>query len=98
MPSRPHSTSPPQPKISAILCTYDRAKLLGRAIESVLEQTFADFELIVVDDGSTDGTSRLALGFAMRDPRVVYVRQTNRGLRRGGRAITSLRRGTSHAA
>jgi len=44
------------PKVSVIIPTYNRAHLVGRAIQSVLDQTYKDFELIVVDDGSIDNT------------------------------------------
>lgn len=50
------------PKISVIIPTFNRAYVLKRAIDSVLEQTYKDFELIIVDDGSTDETSKLLLG------------------------------------
>ncbi len=48
------------PLVSVIIPTYNRKNLLPRALQSVLNQSFTDFELIVVDDGSTDGTSELA--------------------------------------
>jgi glycosyltransferase involved in cell wall biosynthesis len=51
------------PLASVIIPTYNRARLLGRAIESVLAQTFHDYELIVVDDGSTDSTRELLATF-----------------------------------
>lgn len=61
------------PEISVILTTYNRAGFfLGRAIQSILSQTFQDYELIVVDDASTDNTRRLVRSFD--DPRIVYFR------------------------
>lgn len=67
------------PLVSVIIPAYNRADLLPRAMQSVLAQTFADWELIVVDDGSTDGTQEAAARFA--DPRVRVVRHDrNRGL------------------
>src|SRR5687767_7523259 len=59
------------PVVSVVLPTYNRAPLLGRAIRSVLGQSYTDFELIVVDDGSTDGTSGVVAGF--RDKRIRYL-------------------------
>jgi len=63
-------------KISVIIPTYNRQEFLVRAIESVLGQTCADFELIVVDDGSTDDTPRCVAGYGGQ---VRYVYQENRG-------------------
>ncbi len=66
------------PLVSVIIPTYNRAHLLGRAIQSVLDQTFEDYELIVVDDASTDDTEEIVNAFS--DPRLRYVRHgENRG-------------------
>src|SRR5262245_20604446 len=65
-----------QPLVSVIIPCYNHAHYLGEAIESVLAQTVQDFEIIVVDDGSTDSTADVAA----RYPRVRYVRQNNQGL------------------
>jgi len=59
------------PAVSIVIPTYNRAELLGRAIRSVLGQSFTDFELLVVDDGSTDGTSGVVANF--RDGRIRYI-------------------------
>ncbi|OGZ55611.1 MAG: hypothetical protein A3J04_00620 [Candidatus Ryanbacteria bacterium RIFCSPLOWO2_02_FULL_47_14] len=65
--------------VSIGLPTYNRAHLLSRAIESVLAQSFTDFELIVVDDGSTDNTEELVKSF--QDRRIRYLKhENNRGL------------------
>ena len=63
---------------SVIICTHNRADGVVGAIDSVLRQTFTDFEVIVVDDGSTDDTK--ARVSAVADPRVRYVYRENGGL------------------
>ncbi len=66
------------PKVSVIIPTYNRAHLVGRAIQSVLDQTYRDFELIIVDDCSTDNTYEVVTGF--HDERLRYIRHDkNRG-------------------
>ena len=63
--------------VSIVLPTYNRADLLGRAIDSVVAQTYAHWELIVWDDGSTDETRRVVDRYS--DPRIQYLRGTNHG-------------------
>ena len=65
------------PVVSVILPTHNRASYIGEAIESVLAQTFQDWELIIVDDGSTDHTKKLVDSYVQRDPRVHYIWQKN---------------------
>jgi len=66
------------PLVSVIIPTYNRAHLLGRSIQSVLEQTYRNIEVIVVDDASTDDTQEI-LG-SIKDNRVRYIRHNrNRG-------------------
>ena len=66
------------PFFSVVIPTYNRAGFLEAAIESVLDQSFCDFELIVIDDGSTDQTEQLVRDF--KDKRLIYVRQTQGGV------------------
>lgn len=68
-----------KPSVSVIIPTYNRAHLIGRAIQSVLNQTYQDFEIITVDDGSTDNTEEVVRRF--RDERIRYIRhQKNKGV------------------
>ena len=68
------------PRVSVVIPTYNRADRLGGAIDSVLGQTLADLELVVVVDGSTDGTVELLERLAQGDARVRHVVQPNRGV------------------
>jgi len=65
------------PLVSVIIPTFNREACLGRAVDSVLGQTFIDFELIVVDDGSTDDTTGLLDTYG---DRLTRIRQDNRGV------------------
>lgn len=69
-------TATSDPVFSVVIPTYNRAAHLHAAINSVLEQTFADFEVLVVDDGSTDDTAAIVSAFT--DHRVKYIYQINR--------------------
>lgn len=71
-------TQAPVPLISVIMPVYNVEAYVAEAIQSVLNQTFTDFELIVVDDGSRDASLAICLGFD--DPRIRIVSQANRGL------------------
>jgi len=66
------------PKVSVIIPTYNRADFLAEAIQSVLEQTARDFELLIIDDGSTDNTKNVVDSF--NDRRIKYIYQKNSGV------------------
>lgn len=59
--------------ISVIMLTYNREKLVGRAIESILGQTYWDFEFVIVDNGSTDESGRIADQYAEQDNRIRVI-------------------------
>jgi len=60
-----------KPVVSVVLATYNRAGLLSRAIDSVIAQTYKDFELIIVSDGSTDNTDEVVNSY--NDPRILFL-------------------------
>ncbi len=65
--------------VSIILPVYNRADLLPRAVESVLRQRYRWWELLIIDDGSTDETRFVAAEYAGLDSRIVYLHQLNQG-------------------
>lgn len=67
------------PKISVIVPVYNAEKYLRRCIESVLCQTFEDFELILVDDGSSDNSGRICDEYATIDDRIIVIHKANGG-------------------
>ena len=66
------------PLVSVVIPTYNRAGYLREAIESVRAQTFGDWELLIVDDASTDGTRELVESYAQQSPHIRYLWQDNR--------------------
>jgi glycosyltransferase involved in cell wall biosynthesis len=75
------NTATADPVVSIVMPTHNRADYIGAAIASVLEQTYADWELVIVDDGSTDDTREVVAQFLPRDPRIRYVQEEeNRGI------------------
>ena len=75
----------PTPLVSILISTYNRSRLLRRAVGSVLMQDFADFELVIIDDCSTDDTQQVVA--SINDPRIRYIRNdTNIGAKLGDRA------------
>jgi len=68
----------PEPKITVLMPAYNAGKYIGEAIASVLAQTFTDFELMIVNDGSTDDTLEAIGAFA--DERIVVIHQSNQGV------------------
>lgn len=77
--------------ISVVIPAYNSEKFLGECLESVLRQSYPDFEIIVVNDGSTDSTDEILKEYAERDSRVRFVTQSN-----GGQA-TARNTGTARA-
>lgn len=66
--------------VSIVLPVYNGEKYLREAVDSILEQTYRNFELIVINDGSTDSTLDILLEYQKKDARVVIISRTNRGL------------------
>ena len=67
------------PQISIIIPVYNAEKFLNKCVDSILNQTFSDFELILVDDGSPDGSGAICDDYAAKDDRVRVIHQRNQG-------------------
>lgn len=81
-----------KPLVSIILPTHNRAKYIKKAIESVLSQTYKDFEFIIIDDGSTDETPEIISEYRRNDPRIkILTNKSNLGL------VKSLNKGIRNA-
>src|SRR4028118_491035 len=65
-------------KVSVIIPVYQVEKYIAAAVQSVLEQTYKDFELLIIDDGSTDRSLEICQQFS--DPRIKIIRQQNQGV------------------
>jgi len=70
----------PPPPVSVMMALHNTERYVQAAVESILNQTFPDFELIVVDDGSTDRSAEIVEAIARRDRRVRLIRQSNHGI------------------
>lgn len=68
------------PRVSWLIPVYNGEAFLAEAMDSVLAQDFSDFEVVAVNDGSTDRTGELLAGYAARDPRVRVIAQPNGGI------------------
>ena len=79
------------PRVSVLMSVYNGEAFVAEAVESILTQTFQDFEFLIVDDGSTDRSARILADYAGHDPRIRVLSQQNRGL------IASLNRGLNEA-
>ena len=73
----PAREAPVEPVVSVVIATYNVAKFVAESIRSALGQSFAAFEIIVADDGSTDGTLDIVCGFD--DPRITILSRPHRG-------------------
>lgn len=67
-------------KISVIVSAYNEGKLLKRCLDSILQQTYTNLEIIVIDDGSTDDTVQIIDQYAEKDSRIIAIHQKNAGL------------------
>jgi len=81
------------PKISVVMSVYNGERYLKEAVESILSQSFQDFEFIIVNDGSTDGSKSILQFFARKDPRIRIIDQQNIGLTKSLNKAISFSRG-----
>lgn len=67
-------------KLSIVVPVYNTKSYLNTCLQSIIDQTYQDVEILIVDDGSTDGSDAVCKEFADKDNRVIYIRQENKGL------------------
>ncbi len=79
--------------VSVTMPVYNAERYVAEAIESILGQTFGDFELIIINDGSTDDSKAVLDGLVMRDPRIRLTSRPNRGISATRNELLSLARG-----
>lgn len=73
-------TSTTNPKVSVVMPVYNAEKFLRESIDSILRQTYEDFELIIINDGSNDRSKYIIDHYAKQDSRIVSINQTNHGV------------------
>lgn len=81
------------PQLSIIVPVYNVEKYLSRCIESILEQTYTDFELILINDGSPDDCESIMDCYALKDSRIITIHQENRGVSAARNAGLKIARG-----
>lgn len=85
--------SPAKPQVSVLMAVYNTDRFLRQALDSILQQTFTDFELVIIDDGSTDRSGKILERYAARDARIRLTRRENRGVARTRNELIALARG-----
>src|SRR5689334_18976624 len=80
--------------LSIIVPVYNKENYIDECIESILRQSFTDFELIIINDGSTDGSALKCKKYAAKDSRVVVIDQPNAGVSSARNRGLSLAKGT----
>jgi len=86
--------TPRPPRVSVNLCCYNSEKYLDETLQSVISQTFTDWELVVVDDGSTDSTAAIIRAYIERGYPIRYIYQQNTGLGQARNTALDLSNGT----
>lgn len=75
-----HSKNSKPPTLSVVMPVYNTSRFLEQSIRSVLSQTYTDYELLLIDDGSTDNSGEICDRYAEKDPRIVVIHKENGGI------------------
>ena len=82
-----------EPLVTVIIPAYNSEKYIGRCLKSVLKQSYQNFEILVVDDGSVDGTGKVVKEYTTRDKRIRYIKQKNMGVAKTRNKAVKLAKG-----